>query len=138
VMRTLATFRVVPPPGARADRVTTVLGIQPTTVHEVGELVGRRSPRVVQAAMWSLDSAVDVGDGVELGTSLTVLLDRLEPLTGRLWDLYADGHMFDWFCFVGSHATEHAVELDRPVLARLITLPGDLLLDVYPDDKDAE
>ncbi len=82
--------------------------------------------------LWTL------GTALSSGTSLTVLLDRLEPLTGRLWDLYADGHRFDWFCLVGSHATERAVELDRPVLTRLITLPGDLLLDVYPADEDAE
>jgi len=86
--------------------------------------------------MWSLGSAADAEYGVELGTALTVPLERLEPLADRLWDLHAGGHWIDWFCFVESHATEHAAKLSRSVLVRLLALPGDLLLDVYPDDED--
>jgi hypothetical protein len=35
-----------------------------------------------------------------------------------------------WFCYIASHATEHAAELDRQTLQRLLALPGDLWLDV--------
>jgi len=100
--------------------------------------VGRRSPRRTKEGLWSITSAADVQDDVELGASLNVLLGRLEPVTDRLWQLHADGHLMDWFCFVGSHATEHAVELDRLVLTRLLALPGHLLLDVYPDGEDGD
>ena len=88
--------------------------------------------------MWSLTSAPDVRDGVELEASLGVLLERLEPVMDRLWELHAEGYQIDWFCYVGSHAMEHAVELDRSLLTRLLALPGDLLFDIYPDDQDAE
>jgi len=135
-MRTLATFRVVPPPGRRADRVTTVLGLEPTAVHEEGDPVGRRSAQTFETAMWLLENAADVQDDVELGASLTVLLDRLEPVASRLWELHAEGHCIDWVCYVVSCATEHAVELGRSLLVRLTALPGDLFLDVYPEDED--
>jgi hypothetical protein len=36
--------------------------------------------------------------------------------------------------FGESHATEHAIEFDRPLLRRLLAMPGDLLLDVMGDD----
>lgn len=112
------------------------MGLQPTTVHEVDDLVGCRSPRRIKASLWSITSAAEVQDNVELGASLNVLLGRLEPVTDRLWELHAEGHTMDWFCFVGSHATEHAVGLDRLLLTRLLALPGHLLLDVYSDGED--
>jgi hypothetical protein len=42
----------------------------------------------------------------------------------------------NWCCWVASHATEHAVELDRPTLQRILALPGDLWLDVCGDGSD--
>jgi hypothetical protein len=35
-----------------------------------------------------------------------------------------------------SHATEHAAELKRDILRRIIASPGDLWLDVYGDGMD--
>jgi hypothetical protein len=48
--------------------------------------------------------------------------------------------LVNWPCIVGSHGLEHAVELDRHTLQRLLALPGDLWLDVYeaiPEDLAA-
>jgi hypothetical protein len=44
----------------------------------------------------------------------------------------------NWYCWVESHATEHAVELDRQLMQRLLTLPGDLWLDVCGDGEDED
>jgi hypothetical protein len=44
----------------------------------------------------------------------------------------------NWFCYIASHATERAVELDRQLLKRLLALPGDLRLDVSGDRTDDE
>ncbi|MBE8522516.1 hypothetical protein ILP97_34365 [Amycolatopsis sp. H6(2020)] len=63
-----------------------------------------------------------------------VLLDRLEPKADALWRLTDQGYVADWFCLATSQATEHAIELDRLLLRRLLALPGDLLLDVMGDD----
>jgi hypothetical protein len=59
------------------------------------------------------------------------VLDVLEPRRAELWELAEAGYRADWFCLVASHATEHAVELDRGLLARP---PGELLLDVCGDE----
>lgn len=40
------------------------------------------------------------------------------------------GYDANWFCYIASHATEHAAELDRKTLQRILALPGDLWLDV--------
>lgn len=85
--------------------------------------------------MWSLSSAADTQDHVELEASLDVELERLEPAAERLWELRAERHRMDSVCYVGSHRTEHAVELDRSLLTCLLALPGRLLLDVYPDGE---
>lgn len=50
----------------------------------------------------------------------------------------------NWLCYVASHATEHAAELDRHAKQRLLALPSDLWLDVcgdcldYQDEEDGQ
>jgi hypothetical protein len=46
-----------------------------------------------------------------------------------------EGYQANWFCYLASHATEHAAELDRQLLQRLLALPGNLWLDVSGDDS---
>lgn len=47
----------------------------------------------------------------------------------------AGGYWANWFCYLGSSACEHAAELDRDTLGRLLGRSGELWLDVYPDDE---
>ena len=63
-------------------------------------------------------------------TGTSALMGDLEPVAARLWDLVHAGYKANWFCCIASDATEHAAELDRPTLQRLLALPGDLWLDV--------
>jgi hypothetical protein len=63
---------------------------------------------------------------VQLGRLLAIL----EPRSAALWDLIDSGYEANWYCYVASHATEHAVEIDRQLMTRLLALPGDLWLDV--------
>jgi Domain of unknown function (DUF4279) len=76
--------------------------------------------------------------GIEAGTELTEHLHRLlailEPVTAPFWELVREGYEANWLCYIASHATEHAAELDRRTLQRLPALPGDLWLDVCSDD----
>jgi hypothetical protein len=64
------------------------------------------------------------------------LLTRLEPVTAELWNLVRAGYEANWLCHIASHATEHAAELDRQTMQRLLDLPGDLRLDVCGDSFD--
>jgi hypothetical protein len=57
-------------------------------------------------------------------------------VTAPLWELIHTGYDANWFCYIASHATEHAAELDRQTMQRILALPGDLWLDVCGDDTD--
>jgi hypothetical protein len=66
---------------------------------------------------------------------------RLPPVRERNADSRsshapARHHDADWHCYIASPATEHAAELDRQSMHRVLTLPGDLWLDVCGDDTD--
>ena len=91
-----------------------------------------------ETSFWALSSAAEIEDDVELGEQLQRLLEVLEPASTDLWDLENAGYVANWFCYVASHATEHAVEIDRQLMERLLTLPGDLWLDVCGDGMDDE
>lgn len=134
-MRTLATYRLFGTDGRSAAHVTKRLGLQATVAHGVGDALGAR-PRAHRAAVasWHLQSASKPEEGVELAQALTRVLDQLEPVGAVLHQLVEQGYSASWFCYVGSHALEHAVELDRRTLRRLVELPGDLLLDLYDED----
>ena len=58
------------------------------------------------------------------------------PAALALRGLTQDGYQADWFCYVGSYATEHTAELGRDILAHTLELPGELLLDIYSDQPD--
>jgi hypothetical protein len=134
-MRTMATFRLIGDSAAcSAARLTAQLGVQPSEAAEAGTPIGPRTPALRQESIWLLTSAEGPEADVELVDQLRRLLDVLEPVADRLWELVEGGYWANWFCYLGSHATEHAVELDRATLQRLLALPGDLWLDVYEDD----
>jgi hypothetical protein len=50
-----------------------------------------------------------------------------------LWKLVEVGYTMDWFCYLGSHAAEHAAVLSRELMQKLLDVPGDVLLDIYDD-----
>ena len=135
-METRATFRLRGDAGLTAAAVTRRLGIQPTGAHEAGDPVSSRSARTRDSSRWLLTSSPEIEDGTELGEHLHRLLAILEPVTGRLWELASEGYDANWYCWIASHATEHAAELDRATLQRLLALPGDLWLDVCGDGTD--
>src|SRR5262249_13369562 len=121
-----------------AGAVTQMLGLLPTRALEAGRPVSRLSARKWDSSVWLLSSSSEIESGVELATQLTRLLVILEPVTPLLVDLVEAGYEANWFCYVASHAVEHAVELDRQLLHRLLALPGELWLDVSGDGTDDE
>jgi len=129
-VRTTATFRLIGDATLTAEAVTRRLGILPSHAFEAGDRFSRRSQATRSSSVWLLNSSSGIEDGTELAEHLHRLLDDLEPVTAQLWDLVHAGYKANWFCYIASHATEHAAELDRPTLQRLLVLPGDLWLDV--------
>lgn len=135
-METSATFRLCGATGLTATEVTRRLGLQPSRAHEAGDPVSRRSTGTRQSSLWLLSSSPHSQPGTELAGHLHQLLAILEPVAGQLWELVHEGYEANWYCWIASHATEHAAEPGRPTLQRLLTLPGDLWLDVCGDGTD--
>jgi hypothetical protein len=136
-VRTLATYLIHGDDGSlTAAQVTRELGLVPTFSVECGE---RRREHGLRAAtsVWRLASSAGPETGVELSTSIARVLTLLEPVRPALWELSHAGYEFVWFCYLGSYGTEHAAELGRELLARILALPGDLLLDVYDEEPPA-
>jgi Domain of unknown function (DUF4279) len=134
---TKATFRLGAHDAAlTAAAVTRRLGLQPTQAFEAGTST-RRSPHTRDCSLWLLSSSEQLELDVDLSEQLRRLLAVLEPVATPLWELIDAGYEANWYCWVASQATEHAVELDRTVLRRLLALPGDLWLDVCGDGPDA-
>ncbi len=135
-MQTTATFRLFGDATLTAEAVTRRLGILPSRAFEAGDRISRRSQATRRSSAWLLSSSPGIEDGTELAEHLHRLLCDLEPVTAQLWDLVHVGYKANWFCYIASHATEHAAELDCPALQRLLALPGDLWLDVCGETGD--
>jgi Domain of unknown function (DUF4279) len=135
-VETRATFRLSGDARLTAAAVTRRLAIQPTRAFEAGDPVSSHSARTRDTSIWLLSSSPGIEAGTELTEHLHRLLAVLEPVTVALWELVHAGYEANWFCYIASHATEHAAELDRPTLQRLLALPGDLWLDVCGDGTD--
>lgn len=132
----MATFRLFGDEALTAAAVSRRLGLQPTRCFEAGTPVSSRSAHARDSSAWLLSSGPEAG--TELTEQLRKLLAILEPVTGTLWDLVGEGYEANWYCYIASHLTEHAAELDRPTLQRLLALPGDLWLDACGDGADNE
>jgi hypothetical protein len=135
-VQTTATFRLFGNGTLTAATVTRRLGIQPSRAYEPGDPVSSRSSNTRDRSLWLLSSSPGVQDGTELTEHLHRLLVILEPVTALLWELVQAGYDANWFCYIASNAAEHAAELDRQTLHRILALPGDLWLDVCGDYTD--
>ena len=89
-----------------------------------------QASRQRDSSIWLFESSAGIEDDVELSTQLERLLAVLEPRRDALWRLIEEGYEANWLCYVESEVAEHAVELDRRLLTRLLGLPGDLWIDV--------
>ena len=135
-MITTAAFRLAGNAALTAAGVTLRLGIQPTRAIEAGNPVSSHSAATRQGSLWLLTSGPGIETGTELAEHLHRLLAILEPATAALWELANAGYEANWLCYIASHATERAAELDRQTMQRVLALPGDLWLDVCGDDTD--
>jgi hypothetical protein len=132
VMRTQVTFRLFGRDHLSASTVTDRLGISPSRSFEIGEPLTPGSSEIRSSSGWLLSSSDDIDEG-DLGPRIEKLLSVLEPKSDALWDLVGEGYRASWYCFVASATTERATRVDRALLARLLFMPGDLLLDACGD-----
>jgi len=133
-METTAAFRLSGNATLTAAAVTQRLGIEPTYAVEMGVPVSSRSAAIRQGSLWLLASSPAAETGTELAGHLHRLLVILEPATAPLGELVRVGYDANWLCYIAEPATEHAAELDRQTMQRVLALPGDIWLDVYGHD----
>jgi hypothetical protein len=119
-VETTAAFRLAGNAALTAAGVTLRLGIQPTRAIEAGDRVSGRSAAIHQESLWILPSGHRIETGTELAEHLRRLLAILEPATAALWELAQAGYEANWLCYIASHATEHAAELDRQTIQRVL------------------
>jgi hypothetical protein len=137
-MRTIASFRLIHESGGTAANVTERIGLEPTRASEAGRLVSPRTPeRLTTHSAWVLSSAPEPQDDVRLSEMLERLLEQLEPVRDALWSLVRDGYWANWRCMLDVEDGAAATEIHRQTLQRLLTLPGDLWLDVYKDTENS-
>jgi hypothetical protein len=98
--------------------------------------VSSRSASLRDSSLWLLNSSPEVETGADASEHVRRLLAVLEPVAEHLWELASEGYSANWYCWIASHATEHAAVFDRPTLQRVLALPGDLWLDVCGDGHD--
>ncbi|MBX9246399.1 hypothetical protein ICW40_16515 [Actinotalea ferrariae] len=131
----MATFRLYGP-GPLSVTLAEVLESTPAPAPRTDHRAARLGEQALDRRWSVCSSASGVAEEVELQEALGRVLDRLEPHAAELWRLVDDGYWANWSCYVGSHATEHTVEMGRPLMGRILQLPGDLWLDVYDDYPD--
>jgi hypothetical protein len=127
-VKTTASFGLFGSAGLTAGAVTNALTVQPSRSHESGEAWAMGKPS--DTSVWILQSSDGLEDGVDLATQIERLLAVLEPVTSKIWALIELGHWAKWSCYVGLAAGEYAAELERPILTRMLLLPGELWLEV--------
>ncbi|AZI56889.1 DUF4279 domain-containing protein [Nakamurella antarctica] len=131
-MRTRVTYQIFgDQTSLAADRVSRAHGIAPTKSRESGEPTTTR--QTARSSSWSLPTG-EPEDDVELSTQLETLLGILESRSNELWELSALGYRARWWCYAGSYAAEHAVEVSRALMGRLLAVPEERMLDFYNDE----
>lgn len=133
--RAYATFTLYDDTLTGAE-ITRRLGLQPTRVHDRGDLISPRNPNssLRQHTTWALTSALP--DTEELIDHLSWLLDHVEPRLPAVRDLCQAGCAVRWVCFVTAKPTGNAVWLETETLSRIVAIGGALVLDLYDSEPD--
>jgi Domain of unknown function (DUF4279) len=128
VDRSKAALRISSDLGSAAA-VTSLLGVEPTNSHEIGDARSNRNPGTWRHSHWALESTL--AEEEPLGTHLEQLLDVVEAKRSEIQSLKNDGYSLDWFCFVSIEDGQGGVMLAPTLLARLAHFGVSLDLDLY-------
>jgi hypothetical protein len=114
------------------DFISSALQTPPTVQHLKGEHRSKRNPKssVFEESIWIYRSPLP--DSAELHEHIENLLDLLESKHDALGSIRSRVSVIDIFCMFGSENGQGSMELDPPLLQRLVKQQISLTLDLYP------
>jgi hypothetical protein len=111
------------------DRLTRMLGVEPTFAAAKGETVERSGVPIRQrTGMWSYE--LPASTEWELSDAIKTLLEQL-PADPALWESLAADYRMDLFCGVFLEASNRGTELSLDTMALLVERRLPLGLDIY-------
>ncbi|MGO1053232.1 DUF4279 domain-containing protein [Crossiella sp. CA198] len=120
---------------AAAAVVTETLGLDPTTVAERGEPIGKNISTLREQSMWLLESEAEPAE--PLSAHLEWLLDELDGKLGALAGLLGDFEVDVW-CTVEATNGQGQLTFTPALTARLAGLPCPFSVDLYLSDAEDE
>jgi hypothetical protein len=127
--RTYVTLRIYPT-NLDPDEVTTRLGIQPTEIQRVGDLIPPAFKRTIKLAGWFLTSE-SVVESTNTLNHLAWLLDIVLPHQQQLYALQNDGHRMDVSCYWLRKQDQGGPTLTSEIMEQLSRLRLDIWFDMY-------
>lgn len=111
------------------DRITRMLGVEPTVSAARGETIDRQGVPVTQSTgMWSYD--LPASSEWELSDAIRTLLDRF-PADPALWESLATEFRMDVFCGLFLHERNRGTEISIETMALLVERRLPLGLDIH-------
>ena len=126
--RVQVTLRIVGD-ALQPDRITRMLGVEPTFAAAKGDTVDRSGVPITQrTGMWSYE--LPASPEWELSDAVRTLLERL-PADPALWESLAMDYKIDLFCGLFLAARNSGTELMLETMALLVERRLPLGLDIY-------
>jgi hypothetical protein len=111
------------------DRITRILGVEPTHAVAKGETVDLAGVPIVQATgIWTYD--LPASTEWELSDAIRTLLDRF-PADPALWESLATEFTTDIFCGLFLHAANRGTQISLETMALLVERRLPLGLDIH-------
>ncbi len=111
------------------DRLTRMLGVEPTFAAAKGETIDRQGvPTTQGSGIWSY--RLPASSEWELSDAIRTLLDKF-PADPALWESLATEFRMDVFCGLFLHESNRGTEISIETMALLVERRLPLGLDIY-------
>ena len=125
--RTYATLAIYHDYADPSD-ITRALLINPDRTQQLGK--ERRPGKVAEVSAWFLSSQGSSKSN-DLRVHLSWILDQISPHTETCYNLIENKFYFRIYCFWESESGNGGPVLDREIIHRLSTFPGEVHFDIW-------
>ena len=117
------------------EEITTTLGVQPTSAHRKGELIGARREGGPRARTGSWHLRLDAAPGTTFEDLAMSLLSQL-PSNHDIWARIRANHTIELFCGVFLRNWNRGMFITPTLMQELASRGIGLGLDIYAPDDD--